>query len=246
MTETEAFLSITYFRPEFHHINKTRIHPTFDRLYRFLNWSEYSDTSYDNNIILSVTNVLNKFGFVLMSKDNIGKLDSQKTPISQVKIQYDLNNFITYTKSTLDAIAIVINEVYQMERSDGEIDLKWNRFYSDLIQMNARSSVAAKIQIKKNWIEEVVNWRNEINHRTFNVVGQLTDAEKLKDYTYKIAREPINIMDYSNYQYLYQKYGEKDFMQAVSTFCERWANNCSDFVETLGEELVKNIKLFKK
>lgn len=51
---------------------------------------------------------------------------------------------------------------------------------------------------------------------------------------------------YGNYQYLSKKYGDDNFTQTLSIFCERWVNNSREFVEILGDELLQNIKLFKK
>ena len=110
-----------------------KINPVYERLLKSLNWSEISDPNYDNNMILLIINVINKFGFVLMSRDNIIEQDGKRDLHLQVTLQYDLNNFITYTKSTLDSIAIVLNEVYQIGRTKGDIDLKWgNRICRNL------------------------------------------------------------------------------------------------------------------
>jgi hypothetical protein len=245
MELTEALSSITYFNPNFSHINAIKIHPKYERVYWLLNWSEINAPNYDNEMILLITNVLNKFGFVLMARDNIINHDGNRDPNLQVVIQYELNNFITYTKSTLDSIAIVINEMYQIGRSNGGIDLKWGSFYNELCKINPKSLVASRMKTKRVWIKEVVNWRDQINHRTFNVIGQLTQRQVLDDYAYRIAREPINMLIFGNYQYLSQKYGD-GFTQTVSTFCERWVNDCKDFVDTLGDELVYYIQLFKK
>lgn len=97
MQDLEKLLSITYFHPEFENINKMKLHPAFYRLYRSLHWSEFSEPNYDNDMIILITNVINKFGFVLMARDNIMDLDGKNEPYLQVVLQYHLNNFIFYT-----------------------------------------------------------------------------------------------------------------------------------------------------
>lgn len=109
----------------------------------------------------------------------------------------------------------MLNEVYQIGRAGGQIDLKHENFYKDLISINPKSLVATKIKIKKTWIKEVVNWRDEINHRTFSVIGQRTNAQNLNDYSYRTAREPVNLLNYGNYLLLTQKYGDEKFTQAL-------------------------------
>jgi hypothetical protein len=245
LVNIESFLFVTYFGLDHFGKSTWKLPQEFKLLYASLEWSEYSRVGYDNEMILLVTNVLNKFGFMFLSLDEITELNGRKEINLQVFLQYHLNNFIFYTKSTLDSIAIILNEVYNLGKSKGAIDLKWTQFVDDLIRKKPRSSIALQIIHKKSWIKEVINWRDEINHRTFNVIGTRSDAEKQKDFTCKMSREPLNMLNYENIQKMAKKYGGGNFTQEISLFCNSWINNCSDLIETLGTELIQNILLFK-
>lgn len=245
MVDLDDLLSITYLRPDLRSLKNEKLYPSFRLLYSSLNWSTRPNNKNDNDMVLLVTNILNKYGFMNMAIDRIKEINGSLPTTTHVFIQYELNNFIIYTKSTLDAIAIVLNHVYQLGRSKGDIDLKWSRFSQELIHKSPNSLIAARIISKKDWIEEVVTWRDEVNHRTFSLIGQVDDPKITDDHKYKMAKEPLNILYHENHQYLIKKYNN-DIMQEIEPFCDKWISNCKDLIEVLGEELVQNIQLFKK
>ena len=57
-----------------------------------------------------------------------------------------MKSFISFSKSSiLDSIAIVLNDMYALGKSRGEIDLKRNSFYKELVRTNRKSLVAEKL-----------------------------------------------------------------------------------------------------
>lgn len=217
----------------------------FDQLVGSLNWSVVDNGNNDNDFILKVLNVFNKLGFMFLSTNKIKELNGGIPTNTQVFIQYELNNFIFYTKSTLDSIAIILNAAYQLGFSKGDIDLKRINFTEVLFQKKSNSSVAGLIDSKRKWINEVVKWRDEMNHRTFNFVAQTSDPQVTNDHSYRMVRDPLNIMDHKNNQFVSKKYGGNS-MQEILPFCESWMSNCKALVEELGKELNQDMSLFKK
>ena len=73
-----------------------------------------------------------------------------------IKIQSNWAEFASYSpipsrqlhilhQVTLDSIAIVLNELYKLGKSGGEVGLYWTQFAKDLVQKKSGSSVATQI-----------------------------------------------------------------------------------------------------
>ena len=124
---------------------------------------ENKKIEYSNEFLYSMylKDMLDKLGFLYLSSDKI---------IENIKelhfCKYYLYNFIFDCKSLLDTIAGLINHHYQIvtqlkERS--KIDLKRGQFIEEIKKFN--NKLGEEISENKNWINDIVKWRDQLIHR---------------------------------------------------------------------------------
>lgn len=180
------------------------------------------DKTKDPLLAEHIRNMLVKFGFLHFSKLFLMETIKGK----QLATHYHLLNFIVLTKAFLDAVANIINHFYQLGFIGSKIDLKLQSFRDKLA--NFDQDLSNDIFIQKNWIEKVVNMRDEIIHRKSPLIIYYSKADETgkqpKERTVRMPIEPVSLFEWSKDEsYLKNKYGKVE--QDILPFCEDWIKN---------------------
>jgi len=128
----------------------------------------------------AVEDIVEKYSFLLLARDQIGGLENQTQPDKRFHIKYFSYTFVFMEKSFLDSIAVFINEIYKLGFRGGEIDLNKGRFLGAL--RNADTELGEAIGSKQNWLDYVVKYRKNLIHRHGLYIGPLpTIPENMDD-----------------------------------------------------------------
>jgi len=181
----------------------------------------------------NINNVQIKLGFMFMARDFLKDTIKGK----QIPTHYHLSNFIFNTKALVDAVAVTLNDFYHLGFVKGQIDLSKDIFINKL--QTSSSNLAKHISKKRNWINRVVYWRDEIIHRKSVFVGYISPAGANGnpiDLTVKMPMEPVTLFGGpSEMKRLKDKYGKSD--QDIIQFCENWIDEGKKLIETTYEQI---------
>lgn len=131
-----------------------------------------TESTIDESVDL-ITNCLQKYGFMLYANDSILKYNG-KIQDCGIFVTYHLSNFIFNTKSLSDSLAVMTKHFLSLDVNGGDIDLNKRIFLEQLIAREPNFSTI--LQNKKNWIQSVVQWRNDLIHKkgitVFPIIAQ--------------------------------------------------------------------------
>lgn len=148
----------------------------------------------DRKLTSNLNNVFVKLGAMLLASAYVEQYNGKSnSDLCDVHVNYHLCSFIYYTKSFLDAIAILLNDHYNLGFSKGDIDLFKKRFVDKLESLSG-TSITKEIIQKNPWITEVIYWRDSIIHRLSILVAPM-DPDTTKDYRAKMPMKPIKIFE---------------------------------------------------
>lgn len=137
------------------------------------------DPVYQNNLLgnkvpETIRNAIIMHGYMLLSKDFFYSKGFHR----HVFQRYSFNNFIFYTKACLDVLAVLITQYCKLpfsRRSD--IDFKKEKFRGAVIK--AKPHMKSVICSSKDWIEELVLYRDAIIHREYLIFGTRESDQEL-------------------------------------------------------------------
>lgn len=128
----------------------------------------------------AVEDIVEKFSFLLLARDQIAALENQTLPDKRFHIKYFSYTFVFMEKAFLDSIAVFINEIYKLGFRGGQIDLKKGSFLEAV--RDADAELGEAIDSKRNWLDYVVKYRNNLIHRHGLYIGPLpTIPENMAD-----------------------------------------------------------------
>ncbi len=89
-----------------------------------------------------------------------------------------------------------------------------------------------KNEISKNrsWINKVVDWRDELIHRSSNPVMTRYDPAITNDFSFFISKEPISIFGK-------KQVGTKN-LEPISTFCLPWMKKDADLLDSVCKDIL--------
>nr|WP_321402026.1 hypothetical protein [uncultured Desulfobacter sp.] len=136
-------------------------------------------------------------------------------------------------KAFLDSVAVFINEIYQLGFNGGQIDFKKDKFVGAIRDKD--SELGKAISIKRNWLDYVIKYRDNLIHRHNLYIGPLptipdnmTDPVEQRIY---ISQEhfymPINPEDIND-KILDRREGE--FIK-VTYLIEDWLKESNDIFD---------------
>lgn len=127
----------------------------------------------------AVEDIVEKFSFLLLARDQIATLENQTLPDKRFHIKYFSYTFVFMEKAFLDSIAIFINEIYELGFRGGKIDLKKGSFLWAVGDADAELGKA--IDSKRNWLDYVVKYRDNLIHQHGLYIGPLPTIPKNMD-----------------------------------------------------------------
>lgn len=108
-------------------------------------------------------NVTDKLGNIFYAKEKIDELNKQY-PYNYIEIRYHITYAIISCKACFDGLATIINEVYDIGYSKGNIDLSTIRsnFLSKIEENN--DLLGKKLKKYQNWINKITRYRDLVVH----------------------------------------------------------------------------------
>jgi hypothetical protein len=201
----------------------------------------------DRKLVEHVIDSYGKLGFLFLSRDCISDVNG-KVPLSHMYVSYHLYNFVYDCKAFLDAVAVMLNDIYSIGRDGGDIDLKHCSFRADI--MKAEPRLATTINRHKQWFLTVACWRDHLIHRGSTIVAPFRDSLYLAtqaDLNELIAKKPKcrMLMEPVPYlspdmQRLKRKYGAAT--RDVDTFCAEWMQNACDLYSEVCDVIAEKTK----
>jgi hypothetical protein len=221
------------------HKDTNTIPPHFDHVTDVLveskpkpNGKEYYLEHKDIELSKLLVNSINKLGFIQLSYQYAISMENENSTQknSQIHVEYFISNFIYFTKAFHDSIALIINHIGKLGLKGGDIDLNKKVFTQKLLNSNLTNIIN---EISKNmfWIGEVVNWRDELIHRSSNPIITKDDPGITKDFSLFIYKEPIAIFSNKRIQ-------AKNLIP-ISTFCIPWIKKNIDLLESVCQDILK-------
>ena len=143
-------------------------------------------------------NVTEKLGNVFYAKDMTVEMNKSKSHAFR-EIRYHVTNSIVHSKACLDALAMILNEVYGLGYSKGQIDLATTRsnLLNDLIKTCPK--IGKNLKRKEKWINRITDYRDFVIHRIMLLtppIGQLSTSQpKTQIVKCKIPSKPLTIGD---------------------------------------------------
>ncbi|MEW6674361.1 MAG: Cthe_2314 family HEPN domain-containing protein [Thermodesulfobacteriota bacterium] len=204
-----------------------------------------------------VEDIVDKFSFLFLSKDQIISIEGELNWSKRFYIKYYTYTFVYLTKSLLDSLAVFINEIFKLGFSGGDIDFKKGNFMDGLKIKNQK--LADLINKRKNWIDTVVKYRDNLIHRHGLYVGPCPEVPpELKDeaeINMFILKEPYYLPNNPNLvEDIVYKNKEGELIK-LTCFLEEWINESSalfdivlgTFAENFTREkwFIKNLPLLK-
>jgi len=178
-----------------------------------------------------LVNSIKKLGFAQLSYDYAISLEKENSEQmnTQIQVEYFISNFVYFTKAFHDSVALIINHIGKLGLKGGDIDLKKQIFNQKLVNSNL---VNIKNEVSKNrsWINKVVNWRDELIHRSSNPILTKDDPTITKDFSLYVSKEPISIFG--------QKQSRKMNLEPISSFCSPWMENNVDLMESVCKDII--------
>lgn len=192
----------------------------------------------DVELTRHIVNMLVKLGFMLLAYDTIHHLNGKsKHPAMKIQVEYHLYNFIYYTKSFLDSVAVTLNHTYNLGLEKGEIDLNKEKFIKALeARCDETLMIVMEVRREGRWINNVVQWRDTLIHRYVTSIVHYGDPDITLDFIIKMPREPVKLFDSQEMKKLTMKYGTP--MQDIHPFCEEWVKKSKTLLETVGNNLL--------
>ena len=147
-------------------------------------WAKLLDMLYGRGRLRkyagAVEDIFDKFSFLILAKDQVLAYEKQHSPDKRFFIKYFTYTYVFMTKSLLDSLAVFINEIYELGFSGGEIDFKRGKFLGALRKVDKDLGIA--IDRKRNWINYVVKYRDNLIHKHGLYIGALpTVPEEMTD-----------------------------------------------------------------
>ena len=171
-----------------------------------------------------VEDIIDKFSFLFLARDQIASHESQLNPHKRFFVKYFVYTFVFMTKSFLDALAVFINELYQLGFSGGKIDFKKGGFLKNIT--NKDNELGNLLSKHQQFIRRVVEYRDNLIHRHGLYVGALpTVPEELvdpKEVDLFILKEPHYIPNNPNLLFDDIDGGKECEFIKVSCFIEDW------------------------
>lgn len=200
-------------------------------------------TPRDSDLAEHVHNTLIKLGFMIMARDYL----EESIMGRQIPTHYHLSTFIFNTKAFLDGVANVLNHFYKLPFNGGDIDLKKEKFGSVL--RTKSTNLANEISNQKQWICDVVFWRDELIHRKSPLIVYYSppndSGNAPRDTTVRMQMEPITMFNSElDIARLKKKYGHIE--QDILPFCDLWINNAKRFFEKLCDNLTNDYNTYGK
>ena len=172
----------------------------------------------------AVEDIIDKFSFLFLAKDQIAHYESQLNWHKRFFVKYFVYTFVFMTKSFLDALAVFINEIYQLGFRGGEIDFKRGKFLNRISAKN--NELGALLSKQQQFIRRVVEYRNNLIHRHGLYVGALpTVPEELddpKEVDLFILKEPHYIPNDPNLLFDDIYGGKESEFIKISCFVDDW------------------------
>jgi len=140
-----------------------------------------------------INNLIVKYGFLLIVKPYLEKSING----NQAETNFFLSNFIFNTKAFLDSTAILLNYFYKLGLNGGNVDLR-KTLYMDALKKN-NADIEFVLQKQRQWINSVVEWRDEIIHRSSvaSIIFSPPDetGKRPKDNIIGMPTKPTSIFD---------------------------------------------------
>ena len=180
-------------------------------------------------------NITDKLGMVLYARDRIAEL--KKTERPQIEIRYHVTNAIISSKACLEALATILNDVYGIGYTKGQIDLATTR--SDLLHQVSRVDNKLGSMLKKyeKWINHLTVYRDFVVHKimlTTPPVGPTSDPSGiLKPVKVQVPSRPLSID--------YVKLKRIDWVEAED-FCQFLIKRLMELIEIVCVNLLELIK----
>lgn len=185
-----------------------------------------------------IPDMVEKFGFMLLARDQIKAIGNS----DQKVVKYHCYNFIFHTKSFLDSISTFLNTEYNLGFKGGEIDLKHGKFITALKEKN--SELVQKIDQLRNWISNVVEYRDALIHKHGLWICPATPEDfnppvgnSWSNLDIRIPWDPT--MTIENYatklEEVKKRYGE--VMRPMNDLCKEWLDNSKEILELVLEDL---------
>lgn len=148
----------------------------------------------------------------------------------------------------MDILAKILNEEYQLGLRSDNVDLSKEKFMAEL--SSKKATIAENIQRFKTWINQVVEHRTKIIHRTQATLPYY--ADKTFASAPQIPNESLSLTEHAVVQDLreqgfsenqaYRRIGKKGiltFLPAEAFYQEYMTNTCSLF-EFVSEDFIGN------
>ncbi len=113
--------------------------------------------------------VVTIYGHLVLARDEVRKWQAE-VPHNLIHAKYHFYAFVYNTKAFLDKIAGFLNEMFNLRKRGGAVDLRREEFMSAL--RATRPSLAGQLDKEAKWIKLVSEWRDSLIHREGVWIGE--------------------------------------------------------------------------
>lgn len=144
----------------------------------------------DVGIIL--LDVIDKLGSVCYCRDRLAEINRDIRPSHAVGRIYVVDA-IAGCKGCLDGLALMLNEVYSLGYSRGDVDLSRGRFVNSLRAVNAR--LASRLSEHLAWIRQITKYRDAVIHRVMLLtpVSSVKEIGQPEALAVQVPSQPVTI-----------------------------------------------------
>jgi hypothetical protein len=195
-----------------------------------------------------VEDIVDKFSFLFLAKDQISFHESQLNWRKRFFVKYFAYTFVFMTKSFLDALAVFINEIYQLGFNGGEIDFKKGRFINEI--KNKNNELGSLLSKKQQFITKVVKYRDNLIHKHGLYVGAIPtvpeDIKDPKEVDLFILKEPHYIPNDPNLLFDDVYGGKEGEFIRLSCFVDDWISESTQLFHIVLSNFTKFFYISRK
>lgn len=199
----------------------------------------------NKQLVDQIQDSYNKLGFIFLARKYIKEING-KSSLQHTLIPFHLSNFTYDCKAFLDAVAVLLNDVYSLGRNGGQIDFRHGRFIDAINK--AEPKLVTSLGTYDKWIQDVINWRDCLIHKFSTTIAPYIEMDRwptdeeltaLSRERCMMPMEPIPSLS-GNYSKLRKKYGKSH--QEIEPFCDRWIKNACNFYDEVCIALLQRLR----